>query len=163
LYIIASVIFFLKAKDKVIVKSSKTISKKLEHPGPLLRQAMQRCRGIHDEVCTDLGITTMQTSAIHALYHLGGVTQAALGKEIVMEPPNVHGLVKRLLDKKLITIKAVDNDARANVIKLTASGKKLALKIENYSGQVKKEFLKPLNKSEQLQLQEYLHRLIDAD
>jgi DNA-binding MarR family transcriptional regulator len=133
-----------------------------EHPGPLLRQALQKCRGVHVLVCNDLDITSMQTSAIYTLNEMGAISQATLGKAIVMEPPNVHGLVKRLLQKDIITLNSTDNDARANIIELTAKGKKLAKIIKLRSVQVKERFLAPLNKKEQKLLRELLERLVDT-
>ena len=133
-----------------------------EHPGPLLRQALQKCRGIHAEVCDDLDITSMQASAIHTLNEMGSISQVTLGKAIVMEPPNVHGLVKRLLQKDIISLTSTDNDARPNIINLTRKGKKLSKTIELRSVQVKEKFLAPLSKGEQKMLRHLLERLVDS-
>lgn len=134
-----------------------------DHPGHLLRRALQRCREIHTEVCADLDITTMQAAAIHALSDLGPTTQSALGKAIDMEPPNVHGLVRRLHKKSLISLSESKQDARAMNIKLTAKGRKFAQVLRKRSEIVTTKFLAPLKKKEQKDLREMLVRLMRAD
>lgn len=146
-----------KKKDVCVEPKSVHI---LNHPGHLLRRAQQRCREIHTVACADLDITTMQAAAIHALSVMGSTTQAALGKAIDMEPPNVHGLTRRLMAKNLISLTVNKNDARANIVTLTAEGKKFAAKLEKRSDEVSKEFLSPLSKAEQKTLRELLYKLM---
>jgi len=134
----------------------------LDHPGFLLRRALQHCREIHTEVCADLDITTMQAAAIQVLGLLGATTQVTLGKAIDMEPPNVHGLARRLMAKGLVTLTPNENDARANNLELTASGKKLARQVSVRGKKVGEQFLAPLSKNEQKRLQILLFKLIHA-
>ena len=134
----------------------------LDHPGFLLRRAIQYCREIHTEVCADLDITTMQAAAIQVLGLLGTTTQVTLGKAIDMEPPNVHGLARRLMAKGLVTLTPNENDARANNLELTASGKKLARLVSVRGRKVGEQFLAPLNQKEQKSLQALLFKLIQA-
>lgn len=123
---------------------------------------MQYCREIHAEVCADIDITTMQAAAMQVLHLLGNTTQVTLGKAIDMEPPNVHGLTRRLMAKGLVTLSPNEHDARANNLVLTARGKKLARQVSTRGKKVGKQFLAPLNKSEQKTLQSLLLKLIHA-
>lgn len=145
-------------KPKKIKNNIKAYS---ENPGPLLRKALQKCREIHTDVCSDLDITSMQASAIYTLSKMGPITQAKLGKAIGMEPSNVHGLTRRLMDKKLIILTADEQDARASAIKLTSSGEIFARKIARRSKQISDKFLEPITKNEGKILRELLIRLID--
>ncbi len=133
-----------------------------DHPGRLLRRALQRCREIHTSVCAHLDITSMQATALYALGIIGPTTQAALGIAIDMEPSNVHGLIRRLIAKKLITLTVHKTDARANIITLTPEGKRFANELEKLSVDISEQFLAPLNTKEQKTLQSLLLRVIEA-
>lgn len=130
-------------------------------PGFLLKGALQQCRKIHSHNWEKHNLTAMQAAALMVLLDKGPVSQIVLGRAIDMEPSNIHGLVRRLESKKLITLNPDKVDARANVITLTPKGKKLAKLMFVYTDESDVRVMEPLNKQEQKTLYELLTRLIE--
>jgi len=130
-------------------------------PGFLLKAALQQCRKIHSRYWEKLDLTAMQAAALIVLLDRGPVSQIALGRAVNMEPSNIHGLVRRLRDKRLITLSPDRNDARANVVGLTAKGKKYAGRVYQASNRSDEEFLAILSEAEKRALHELLSKLVE--
>ena len=130
-------------------KKPRTIkNNSIGHPGRLLRSALQRGQAIHAKKCRELDLTTMQSSALGALNQTGPCTQRALSHAIDMELSNLNGLIKRLLDKKLISQNPDPKDARSKIISLTNKGQRFAAKLIPLSADVADELLAPLSKAD---------------
>jgi DNA-binding MarR family transcriptional regulator len=130
-------------------KKPRTIkNSSIDHPGRLLRSALQRGQAIHTKRCKEFDLTTMQSSALGALNQSGPSTQRALSCAIDMELSNLNGLIKRLLDKKLIHQNPDPKDARSKIISLTKKGGRIAAKLIPLSTDVADELLAPLTKAD---------------
>ena len=111
------------------------------------------------ERLSDLKLTPVQTAAMHALVENGSTSQNKLGRYIGMEPGNVHGLVERLVAKKLITSRRDETDARHYVLELTNLGKKIAAEAIPLRFMASEDLLGPLSAKEKSKFLELLLKL----
>jgi DNA-binding MarR family transcriptional regulator len=127
--------------------------------GHLLRRAYHRAKGNTTRVLKDLGITPMQAACVMTLHRRGTISQAELGREIGMEPANVHGLVARLRKHSLVEIDAHPTDQRQVRIGLSAAGERYAERIARLTAQSAEETLQPLAPGERETLMMLLGRI----
>jgi DNA-binding MarR family transcriptional regulator len=89
------------------------------------------------------GLTDVQFNLMDLLHYQsgkeGGLSQAQISDMMLVNRANITSLVDRMEKAGLVTRSAHSNDRRFNIIKLTAKGEKLFIKVEpNYIGQIHK-------------------------
>ena len=93
--------------------------------GHLLRRAnqfaMSKCR----KVLGPYKVTPTQYAVLRGLKELGPTIQRRLAQHVGLEPSNVHGMLKRLKEMKLVSISVDSVSQRADFISLTKKGAKL--------------------------------------
>lgn len=125
----------------------------------LLRRAYKNARKAMLGRLSEHDLTPVQTAAIHALVENGPTSQNKLGRYIGMEPGNVHGLVERLIAKKLISSRRDQSDARHYILELTDMGQKIAAEIIPMRFLASEDLLGPLSASEKKKFLELLLKL----
>jgi hypothetical protein len=80
--------------------------------GFLMRRANQRHTSIFLDGMTETGLTPTQFTALVKIVELGRITQNHLGRLSAMDPATIQGVVRRLMDRDLVTRSAEPLDRR---------------------------------------------------
>ena len=134
-----------------------------EQPGFLTKLAWQRVMSIFSEVFHGHGFTPMQHMALTAVDDLGETTQRHLSRYQNIEASNLHGTLKKLAARELISIETNPSIKRNSVIKLTAKGKRLLKELEPLDRKVSEQYLSGLSIKEQRQLKKLLYKVVFGD
>jgi DNA-binding MarR family transcriptional regulator len=93
------------------------------------------------------------------LRHPDGMTAGDLSEALLVTAGNVTGLVDRLEAQELVTKRAARDDARVRIVKLTARGKKLALREVSRHERLLSRVFSGLDPAEQLAIADSLDRV----
>lgn len=96
-------------------------------PGHLIRRLNQQSTAVFQGQLKAAGfqITSVQYSALETLEHHPGIDQATLAASIAYDPATIGGVVKRLIEKKLIDRSPSKEDRRAFRLHLSPDGQAL--------------------------------------
>jgi DNA-binding MarR family transcriptional regulator len=94
----------------------------MQHPGHLLRRALQAMNLLWDEEVSRT-ITSPQFAALNALYSEPSLDQRTLGERISLDRSTVAEVVGRLGARNLIRTERDPGDGRRKVITLTTRGR----------------------------------------
>ncbi len=108
-------------------------------------------------------ITLSQFGILDAIYHLGPLTQKALGEKILKSGGNITHVVDNLEKRALVKRHRGKNDRRNFEIHLTKKGEKLIIKILPDHVKVIKSELAVLNQEESEALQRLCKKLGKGD
>ena len=132
-----------------------------EQIGYLLRRAHQRATAIF---LAELGeadqITPTQFAALVKLRDLGAQSQNELGRLTGMDPVTIQGVIRRLVQRRLIERSADAADRRRAVLRLTRAGRALVERLIPRGFRVSARTLGPLSPAERAQFLRLLARLI---
>ena len=123
-----------------------------EQVGFLMRRANQRHTAIFAEGMAAVELTPQQFTALVKVAELGRVTQNLLGRESAMDPATIQGVVRRLMDRGLVTRTADPLDRRAIVLAPTAAGLALVARAVVAARGITEATLDPLTLDERRQL-----------
>ena len=149
----------MSASYKEIPHASHSLHNKLGH---LIRRLNQRMLATFGEKLTGFDISNVQFAALEAIRALEPTTQKDIATYIAMEPSNTHSLLKRLRERKLITIGVDRADPRRNLVRLTDSGRKLLSTVKPLEEQVEPSLLAALTPSERKQFIKLIKKMVDA-
>jgi DNA-binding MarR family transcriptional regulator len=93
----------------------------MQHPGHLLRRAVQVMNSLWDEEVSRT-ITSPQFAALNALYSEPNLDQRTLGQRISLDRSTMAEVVSRLCDRGLIRTERDQRDGRRKTISLTRRG-----------------------------------------
>jgi DNA-binding MarR family transcriptional regulator len=93
----------------------------MEHPGHLLRRALQAMNLLWDEEVSH-AITSPQFAALNALYREPHMDQSSLGQRISLDRSTMAEVVARLRSRGFITTERDTRDGRRKKISLTPKG-----------------------------------------
>ncbi len=116
--------------------------------GYMLRRAYYAAKANTARLIKDLNITPTQASAVMALDREGTLSQAELGRNIGMEPANVHSLVARLSALGFVELQAHPDDQRQTQIVLAKHGQRQASQLVALTRQSSEKTLSVLNPNE---------------
>ncbi len=108
---------------------------------------------------SDLGITPPQHSVIMKLYAEGEVSQNSLGRQVGMEPATIHGIVKRLSARGVLSIRPAEEDKRRMLATLTDQGRVLADELALRSEEGTAATIAPLTPEEVAELNSLLQKI----
>ena len=128
--------------------------------GHLLRRAYQRTSAVLISQIGEYDITPVQFATLARLYELGLVSQNKLGRLVDVEPGNFHGVINRLLKRKLVVKQKDSLDQRKINLSLSDSGFELIELLIPMSERATETTLKALNESQQRQLYKLLDRIL---
>lgn len=126
--------------------------------GFLLRLANQRHTTIF-QTHTLHGLTPTQFTALIRIAEQGECSQNHLGRLAAMDVATIKGVVDRLREKGLITIKPAPHDRRRSQISLSPEGEKLVGPLREAGHRITQETLQTLTASEQRNLLKILRKI----
>ncbi len=131
-----------------------------EQVGYLLRRAHQRATAIF---LAELGeadqITPTQFAALAKLRDVGAQSQNELGRLTGMDPVTIQGVIRRLVERRLIERSDDAADRRRAVLRLTRAGRALIERLIPKGFNVSARTLEPLTPAERDQFLRLLTRL----
>jgi DNA-binding MarR family transcriptional regulator len=130
-----------------------------EQVGFLMRRANQRHTAIFLDGMAAAELTPTQFTALIKVVELGRVTQNHLGRLAAMDPATIQGVVRRLLDRDLMTRTDDPLDRRTIVLAPTQAGLALAAQAVVAARRITEATLDPLTPEERRQLLSLLHKL----
>lgn len=127
--------------------------------GHILRKVSQRHSSIFsDQMPSEL--TPTRFAAMVKLFERGPLSQNELGRLTAMDVATIKGVVDRLRERKLVTSHKDPQDARRQLISLTAKGEQAIEAAIPHALQITKATLEPLTKDESKQLLVLLSKLL---
>lgn len=104
-------------------------------------------------------LTPMQFSALVRIVALGRVTQNHLGRLVATDPATIHGVVRRLEGRGLVTRLPDPGDRRTTVLAPTAAGLAMAAQAVPAAHAITAATLAPLRPDERRQLLNLLRKV----
>ncbi len=140
------------------------IAEVLNRPGHLARRFQQIAVSVFVAEAEAAGydLTPVQYAALAAVKAHKGIDQATLAGLIAYDRTTIGGVVDRLEQKGLVSRRVSNEDRRARVLEITASGKRTLAGIEPAVAAAQKAMLRGLDASESAQLLRLLRKAIDA-
>jgi DNA-binding MarR family transcriptional regulator len=127
--------------------------------GFLMRRANQRHTAIFQEGMASAELTPTQFTALVKICEIGRVTQNHLGRLTAMDPATIQGVVRRLMDRDLVTRATDPLDRRTIVLAPTRTGLTLAAEAVTAARCISKATLDPLTEDERRQFLALLRKL----
>lgn len=128
-------------------------------PTWLLSRAHARAQAIRLEAFAAAGSTGYKSRLLASLADEGAASQAELGRRTGIDPSDVVAAVNDLATGRLVTRTRDPQDARRNVITLTAAGRRELARLDAVVADVQDRFLAPLSDNERRQFQRLLAKL----
>jgi MarR family transcriptional regulator, lower aerobic nicotinate degradation pathway regulator len=125
--------------------------------GFIIRRAHQRATAIFQEHFPDL--TPTQWAVLSKLHETGPLSQNLVGRMTAMDAATMQGVVRRLMERHLVTRTSDPNDRRRLTLCLTDTGKAAVLGNTDKAFAVSRETLSPLSPRERETLLKLLLRL----
>lgn len=94
-------------------------------PGHLLRRAQQYADDLYKKEVGSGGLTARQFTVLFAISEKEGLSQTDLVRRTGIDRSTLADMISRLTSKGYVARQRTKDDARANSVKLTASGKKI--------------------------------------
>ena len=129
--------------------------------GYLVHDVSRLRRTVIDKALKPLGVTRSQWWVLANLTrHEGdGVTQAELAKLLDVGKVALGGLLDRIEANGYVTRRAVPQDRRANLVKITKAGAALIASIQGRAAALNKEMMRGISAEEILMVEDILHRM----
>ena len=127
--------------------------------GHLLRRAHQRATAIFQTEIGDGNVTPTQFAALVRLLEEGETSQNRLGRLTAMDPATIQGVIRRLIERRLIESRPDPDDRRRMLLRLSVEGRALVARLLPNGPRVSAATLAPLNAEEQRTLLALLERL----
>ena len=129
--------------------------------GHLLRRAYQRTSAILTSQIGEYDITPVQFASLARLYEYGSVSQNHLGRLVDIEPGNFHGVVNRLVTRKLVVKRKDTADRRKIKLSLSNAGLELIDLLIPMSKLATSTTLVPLTENQRAQLYKLLRQILE--
>jgi DNA-binding MarR family transcriptional regulator len=118
--------------------------------GHLIRRTYQISQALFLSETAELGLTSVQYSALNAIVQLPDLDQASLSGVIALDKTTLVKVLDRLVAKDLITRVRSTTDRRCHVLNATAKGKKIIAEIGPMLDRIQERLLAPLSPDEKL-------------
>lgn len=127
--------------------------------GFVMRKAYQRHTQIFSELIEE-DITATQFSILFRLVeHEGPISQNALGRMVAMDAATTKGVISRLLQRDLVSMRKDEVDRRRYLIEITGEGHALVMRTLPRMKRVTRETLGPLTPEEAEELLRLLSKI----
>ena len=130
-----------------------------EQVGHLLRRAHQRATSIFLGEFGNGHPTPTQWAALVKLGDHGALSQNHLGRMTAMDPATIQGVIRRLVERRLIARRADRADRRRSVLTLTPAGRDLVEAHRVAAARISDATLEPLSARQRAQFLDLLKRL----
>lgn len=127
--------------------------------GFLLRRAHQRHTAIFQDGMAAADLTPTQFTALVKIVTQERVTQNHLGRLTAMDPATIQGVVRRLIERDLVSRATDPRDRRTIVLHPTPAGLALACKAVAAARRITEATLEPLTVEERTQLVALLRKV----
>jgi DNA-binding MarR family transcriptional regulator len=131
-------------------------------PGHLLRRAQQYADDLYKKEVGSGGLTARQFTVLHSISSQEGLSQTDLVRKTGIDRSTLADMIARLSKKGYVARQRTKDDARANSVKLTASGKKILSSHESKVMKAETEALNALPKTQQASFMKSLKAYADA-
>lgn len=131
-----------------------------ENIGHLLRRANQRHSAIFQDLIGTAQLTPTQFSVLAKLDEIYECSQNELGRLTGMDPATTQGVIKRLLDRAMVSRHALIGDRRRKLLRISSYGKKVITSSYENAHLITKKTLAALTIEEQNTLLRMLKKLV---
>jgi MarR family transcriptional regulator, lower aerobic nicotinate degradation pathway regulator len=133
---------------------------RFEHmPGHLLRRCHQIAGAIFLDECELLELTPLQFAVLDSLLHEGPQDQVTLAGAAALDRTTISLVIRKLEARGLVRRAKSAQDQRANIVKITAVGKKLCRRALPAIEAAQQRIVEPLNGEETETLLRLLEKL----
>jgi DNA-binding MarR family transcriptional regulator len=115
-----------------------------ETPSHLIRRCQQFYGDLYARETGARDLTKQQFTVLSALEHHDGVSQTLLVELTGIDRSTLAEMVRRMLDKALISRERTEEDQRANAVAITPAGRKALRSARSAADRAEKAFLDPL-------------------
>jgi DNA-binding MarR family transcriptional regulator len=119
-----------------------------EAPSYLIRRCQQFYGDLYAREAGASDLTKQQFTVLAALEHNDGVSQTALVEITGIDRSTLAEMVRRMLEKDLLSRERTEEDARANAVAITPSGRKALRAARNAADRAEKALLDALPPAE---------------
>ena len=118
-------------------------------PGHLLRRAQQYAHDLYSKEVGNSGPTPRQFEVLHVVSQNSGLSQTDLVHHTGIDRSTLADMIARMIKKGLLSRKRTKEDARANAVSITATGKRMLKSAESKVNKSDNAVLKVLPKTQQ--------------
>jgi DNA-binding MarR family transcriptional regulator len=119
-----------------------------EAPSHLIRRCQQFFGDLYAREAGARELTKQQFTVLAALEHNEGVSQTALVEMTGIDRSTLAEMVRRMLERDLVSRERTEIDQRANAVAITASGRKALRSARNAADRAEKALLEVLPQAE---------------
>ncbi len=131
-------------------------------PGHLLRRAQQYAHDLYAKEVSASGPTPRQYEVLHVVAQNAGLSQTDLVGHTGIDRSTLADMIARMMKKGLLSRKRTKEDARANAVSITASGRKMLNAANAKVAKAEKAALSVLPKTQQAGFMKALKAYADA-
>jgi MarR family transcriptional regulator, lower aerobic nicotinate degradation pathway regulator len=131
--------------------------------GHLIRRTYQISQALFLNETAELGLTSVQYSALNAIVQLPDLDQASLSGVIALDKTTLVKVLDRLVSKDLITRVRSTTDRRCHVLNPTAKGRKTIADILPMLDRIQERLLAPLAPDEQVVFLSLLSKIVQVN
>ncbi len=131
-------------------------------PGHLLRRAQQYAHDLYAKEVSASGPTPRQYEVLHVVAQNAGLSQTDLVGHTGIDRSTLADMIARMMKKGLLSRKRTKEDARANAVSITASGRKMLNAANAKVAKAERAALAVLPKSQQAGFMRALKAYADA-
>jgi DNA-binding MarR family transcriptional regulator len=133
-----------------------------EAPSYLIRRCQQFFGDLYAREAGASELTKQQFTVLAALEHNEGVSQTALVEITCIDRSTLAEMVRRMLDKDLLSRERTEEDARANAVAITPAGRKALRTARNAADRAEKALLDALPPAERIRFVKSLVQIAAA-
>src|SRR5215831_19783206 len=133
-----------------------------EAPSHLIRRCQQFYGDLYAREAGGKELTKQQFTLLCALEHNDGVSQTALVEITGIDRSTLAEMVRRMLEKDLVSRERTEEDARANAVAITPSGRKALRAARNAADRAEKALLDALPPAERTRFIKALSQIAQA-
>jgi DNA-binding MarR family transcriptional regulator len=133
-----------------------------EAPSHLMRRCEQYFADLYAREAGARELTRSQFTVLCALEHNEGVSQTALVEITGIDRSTLAEMVRRMLERGLITRKRTEADLRANAVAITAAGRKALRSARTAADRAERALLEPLPAAERAKFVKFLAAIAAA-
>jgi len=131
-------------------------------PGHLLRRAQQYAHDLYAQEVGSSGPTPRQYEVLHVVARNEGLSQTDLVRHTGINRSTLADMIARMMKKGLLSRKRTKEDARANAVSITASGKRMLKSADSRVAKAERSALSVLPKTQQAGFMKALRAYADA-
>src|SRR6476620_11257535 len=133
-----------------------------ESPSHLIRRCAQYFGDLYAHEAGTSDLTKQQYTLLSALEHNDGVSQTALVDITGIDRSTLAEMVRRMLDKGLLSRERTEEDARANAVAISPSGRKALRSARNAADRAERALLEALPQPERMKFVKALTQIAQA-